>query len=142
LKTADLGAETATGYVAMIGIELPLLSRGQADAERARAHKRAAQARRAQLEREIPTEVRVAYERLVFAVEQAQTFRTEQLDRAQRLVAKAEAVYQGGEGSIVELLDAYRTAVSARLRSLTLLRRARAAKLALSSALGRRPEAL
>jgi outer membrane protein, heavy metal efflux system len=142
LKTADLGTETATGYIVMIGVELPLFSRGQADAERARAHRRAAQARRAQLEREIPTHVRIAYDGLAAAVERARTFRTEQLDRARALVVKAEAVYQAGEASIVELLDAYRTSVDARLRSLVLLRRAKAAELALSSALGRRPEAL
>lgn len=142
LVTVDLGTENATGYVAMIGIELPLFSRGQADAERARALQRAARARRALLEREIPTQVRIAYDRLDGAVERAQSFRTEQLDRAQALVAKAEAVYQGGEASIIELLDAYRTALDARLHYLDLLRRARAAELALSSTLGRRPEAL
>jgi cobalt-zinc-cadmium efflux system outer membrane protein len=142
VKTADLGTETATGYIAMIGIELPLFSRGQADAERAGAHERAARARRAQLEREIPTDVRVAREQLVSAVDQIQTFRTQQLDRAQALVSVAETVYHAGEGSVVELVDAYRTAVNARLRYLALLRRAKAAELALSLALGRRPESL
>lgn len=142
LKTADLGTDTATGYVAMIDLELPLFSRGQADAERARAHRRAAHARRAQLEREIPTRVRNAHDQLVAAVERAQRFRSEQLERAQALVTKAEAIYQGGEGSVVELLDAYRTAVDAHLHYLVLLRRAKLAELALSSALGRRPAAL
>lgn len=140
LKTADTGTEQALGYVASIGMELPMFSRGQAEAERARAHSRAAHARRAQLEREIPTEVHVAHERLVAAIAQASTFRTAQLDRAHALVAKAEAVYESGDGSVVELVDAYRAAVDARVRYLTLLRRARAAELALSLARGRRPQ--
>jgi cobalt-zinc-cadmium efflux system outer membrane protein len=140
LKTADLGTEQALGYVAAIGMELPLFSRGQAETERAEAHRRAARARRAQLEREIPIEVRVARERLIAATAQANTFRTAQLDRARALVLKAETVYESGEGSVVELLDAYRTAVNARLRYLGLLRRARAAELSLSLALGRRPQ--
>ncbi len=139
LKTADVGTDTATGYIAVIGVELPLFSRGQADSERAAARRRAARARRAQLERDIPTAVRIARDRLAAAIDQATTFRVEQLDRASALVAKAEAIYNGGEASVVELVDAYRTAVDARLRYLSLLRRAKSAELALSLALGRRP---
>lgn len=140
LKTAADGVEDATGYYAMIGVELPIFTRGQADAERARGQQRAARAHRSALEREISTQVRVAHERLAAAVDQARTFRTAQLERSASLVERAEAVYQGGEGSVVELLDAHRTSVEVRLRYLVLLRRAKRAALSLQLALGRRPE--
>lgn len=140
IKTADDGVDRATGYYAMVGIELPLFSRGQATAERARADQRAARARRAALEREISTRIQIAHARLTAAVEQVHTYRVAQLEPASALVAKAEAVYQGGEGSVVELLDAHRTAVEVRLRYLSLLRRAKQAELDLLVTLGRRPE--
>ncbi len=140
LKTAELGTETATGYTAMLSVELPLFSRGQADAQSARAARRQASARRKLLEQQIPVQVQIAADRLAAQQKATEVFRTAQLERSLGLVAKAESIYQSGEGSVVELLDAYRASSAARLRYLTLLRQAKAAQLELSYVLGQRPE--
>ncbi len=140
LKTADLGTGSATGYTAMLSVELPLFSHGQADAKSARAAKRTATARRQLLEQQVPVEVHIAQDRLASRNKAAGIFRTAQLERSVALVAKAESIYQSGDGSVVELLDAYRAASGARLRYLTLLRRAKAAQLDLSQVLGQRPK--
>jgi outer membrane protein, heavy metal efflux system len=63
-------------------------------------------------------------------------FREQALPTSERLTATAEAAYRAGEVGILELLDAYRSALDAELEATSLEQRARDAEIALSRALG------
>jgi cobalt-zinc-cadmium efflux system outer membrane protein len=66
----------------------------------------------------------------------AQRFREEALPTSERLTATAEAAYQAGEVGILELLDAYRTALEAEAEASQLERRAREIEIELGHAIG------
>ena len=63
-------------------------------------------------------------------------YRTGSVEPAAELVAIAEAAYQEGEYGILELLDAHRVALGARLRFLELAAAARRAAIELDRAVG------
>jgi cobalt-zinc-cadmium efflux system outer membrane protein len=135
--SADLGDETAHGYVIGLSLSIPIFDRGQGDTARALAEQRAAEADARSLENQVPAAVRLAHETLVRRVAQAQQFATSQLARLDQLLKTAETAYREGDASVVELLDAHRTARDARLRDLELRRDAKLAELDLRLALGR-----
>ncbi len=137
--SSDLGAESATGYVVGLSLHLPLFDRGAAARARADAAGRAAAADARLLEREVSSAIRIAYEAWTERAAQAARFESAQLAPLDQLLRSAETAYRDGGGSIVELLDAYRTAREARLRNLELRREASLAVLDLWLALGRRP---
>jgi cobalt-zinc-cadmium efflux system outer membrane protein len=66
----------------------------------------------------------------------ARLFREQALPTSERLTATAEAAYRAGEVGILELLDAYRTALDAEVEAAELERRAREAEIELTRALG------
>lgn len=139
VMSADLGTETAYGYVAGLSLSFPIFDRGQAAKARARAALRAATADVHTLERVVPAAVRSAHATLVSRVEQATTLATAQLARLEPLLRAAETGYREGDAGVVELLEAYRTARDARLRDLALRRDATSARLDLTLALGHLP---
>lgn len=141
IKTGEVGGETRIGYVAGIGLSLPVFDRGQAERERADAELRAAEAERRLLLRDVKLAVRVAHGALVRRIAQVERFEKEQLPRLDELVRRAEVSYGEGERSIFELLDAYRTAKELRLRHVELLRGAKQSALELQRAVGTRPDA-
>ncbi len=69
----------------------------------------------------------------------ARAFEAKQITSADALIKHAEKRYQGGAGSIVELVDAYRLAQRVRLRGLRLRLQARKAQLTLMQARGSVP---
>lgn len=135
----DAGTDRAFGYVAGLALNLPIFDRGSAAAARAEAARRAATADARWLERYVPDAIRTAHETWVARIEQARSFQATQLARLAQLLASAEAAYRDGGGTIVELLDAYRSAREARLHELELRRDASLAELDLWLALGGRP---
>lgn len=137
--SADVGAERAFGYVAGLALNLPIFDRGGAGRARADAARRDALAEAKLLERQVPDAIRIAHETWSARIEQAKAYRITQLARIDQLLRRAETGYREGGGSIVELLDAYRSARDARLRELELRRDASIAELDLWLALGRRP---
>ncbi len=137
--SADLGTETARGYVAGLAFSLPIFDRGRAARARADAARRAAVADTRVLERRVPEAIQIAYEEVTARAEQARAFQATQLARLDLLLRSAETGYREGGGGIVELLDAYRAARDARLHDLELRRDASLAELDLWLALGRRP---
>lgn len=137
--SSDVGTERAIGYVAGLSFNLPIFDRGAAGRARADAAGRAASADAKLLERQVPEAIRIAYETWSARIEQARTFQSTQLARLEQLLRSAETGYREGGNSIVELLDAYRSARDARLRDLELRRDASLAELDLWLALGRRP---
>jgi outer membrane protein, heavy metal efflux system len=139
VMSSDVGTESATGYVAGLSFNLPIFDRGAAGRARAEAARRAAGADARLLERAVPAELRIAHETWSARIEQEARFQSTQLARLDQLLRSAESAYRDGGGSIVELLDAYRSARDARLRDLELRREASLAELDLWLALGRRP---
>jgi outer membrane protein, heavy metal efflux system len=134
----DVATETAYGYVAGLSLNVPIFDRGGAARARADAARRAAIADAKLLERDVPNAIRIAHETWAARIDQAKAFQTTQLARLDQLLRSAESGYREGGGSIVELLDAYRSARDARLRELELRRDASVAELDLWLALGRR----
>ncbi len=137
--SADLGTETARGYVAGLSFSLPIFDRGRAAGARADAERRAAVADTRVLERRVPEAIQIAFEATIARADQARAFQTTQLARLDLLLRAAETGYREGGGNIVELLDAYRVARDARLHDLELRRDASLVELDLWLALGRRP---
>lgn len=139
VMSSDIGTESATGYVAGLSFNLPIFDRGAAARARADAAGRAATADARLLERQVPDAIRIAYDTWSARIDQATRFQSMQLARLDQLLRSAGTAYREGGGSIVELLDAYRSARDARLRDLELRRDASLAELDLWLALGRRP---
>ncbi len=139
LKTADLGTETATGFIAGISMSIPLFGRGQEDKARARAAKRLAVGETRVMEWRVPALIRAEYERLDRRNQQARRYAETQLTKLDALLRAAEVSYHEGERGIFELLDVYRTARAVRLRHLELRRETKTNELQLWRALGRRP---
>jgi outer membrane protein TolC len=135
----DVGTETAIGYTLGLSITLPIFDRGGAQAARARAARRVAEAEARVIETRAPAIVRARQATLARRIEQARKLAEGQLARLDLLLKTAETGYREGESSVVELLDAYQTARETRLRDLELRRDARLAELDLWRALGRRP---
>ncbi|MBC7978761.1 MAG: TolC family protein [Myxococcales bacterium] len=137
--SSDLGTGSASGYVAGLSFSLPIFDRGAAGRARADAARRTAAADARLLEREITSAIRIAYETWTERAAQVARFESAQLAPLEQLLRSAETAYRDGGGSIVELLDAYRTAREARLRNLELRRETSLAVLDLWRALGTRP---
>jgi len=139
VMSSDVGDQTAIGYTLGLSITLPIFDRGGAQAARARATRRVAEAEARVIETRAPAIVRARHATLARRIEQARTLAEGQLSRLDTLLKTAETGYREGESSVVELLDAYQTARETRLRNLELRRDARLAELDLWRALGRRP---
>lgn len=136
--TADLGDRTATGYVVGVELSLPVFDRRQGDRARARADRRIADAEAAWLERQIPTAVQTAHHTLTARIAQAQRIATGQLARLDVFLGAAETAFREGNATVVELLDAHRSARAVRIRALELRHQVARDKHALELALGQR----
>lgn len=139
LRHARSSNADAWGYVAGVSLGLPVFDHGQGEAARAHARLSSAAAAMKQLEQQATSEVLTAREAFSSALAQAARFERAQLPRLERLVRRAELSFQEGERPVFELLDAYRTARTIRLRQLELNHQARLADLELSRALGQSP---
>jgi cobalt-zinc-cadmium efflux system outer membrane protein len=138
--TQDVDPDTtAKGYTAGLALSLPIFDHGQADAARARAQQRAADAERDVLARTVPVAIRSRHQALLQTIGRARTVARDQLARLDQLLRSAETAYREGGGNVVELVDAYTTARDTRLRDLELRRDARLAEIDLWIALWRRP---
>lgn len=128
-KWQDSGATRESGMALSVSVPLPVFDRQQAGRQRAAAESLQARA-----------EYRVARSHaegeLLGLTRQVDGLRTAAADYRARAVAGsaellriAEAAYQGGESSLLELLDAYRGALEAETTALELEQRARAARI-------------
>jgi len=130
------GADVATGYTASVSATIPLFSRGGAEDKRGQAKMRRARAEQQVLSRDIGARVRAAHARLDSRVKRARAFEKRQLTQVRELVKKTESAYQGGEGTALELRDAYSQAANAELSYIELRYQSRIAELALRRAMG------
>ena len=136
LKRAGLPMARESGYSVGATVSVPLFDRGQAQVARAEAARARAGAERRTLRTRIEREVRVAHGAASRYRDLAERYRTGSVEPAAELVAIAEAAYQEGEYGILELLDAHRVALGARLRFLELAAAARRAAIELDRAVG------
>lgn len=125
-----------TGATLSLSIPLAVFVRGQANVAKANALLASSQAQSHLLMREAQSEVQGSWMQTIALRETADNFRRETLADTQALSRIAEKAYQAGEGSIVELLDAYRAQLDAELMGLELEWRARLASIELDNLAG------
>lgn len=136
LKRSAFAATTHSGYQVSIDLGIPLFSRGQASAGLAAAQRAVADAAAAFWRTRIEADVRSAHAALAIHQERAARYRDATAAVAEPLVATGRVGYEEGELGILELLDAHRQAVDARLRVLELTADARRAAIELDRAIG------
>lgn len=137
LKRSDVGAATVSGYQFSVDVSVPLFSRGQAAVALADARKAQAEAEAESWRTRIEADVRAAHAALAIQQERAARYRQAAADLAEPLAEIGRIAYQEGELGILELLDAERQALDARLRIADLAAAARRAAIELDRAIGR-----
>jgi outer membrane protein, heavy metal efflux system len=111
-NTIDLG----------ISIPLPLFNRNQGRLREARAESEAAQARARLTRNEVAARLQISYVQLTSALSSSRTLRGEVLPRAEKVLHSAEARYEVGDISLIELLPVRRNWAEVRLGCLESLR--------------------
>lgn len=137
LKRSGMGGLLHNGYQVSVELGVPLFNRGQAAAVQAQAQADRARAEAEALRLQIEADVRTAHTTVELRRAQTEAYRRSVADTAEPLVATARLAYEEGELGILELLDATRQAVDARLRSLEASALARRAAIELDRAIGR-----
>jgi outer membrane protein TolC len=137
LKRSDFGGTTSSGYQVSVDLSIPLFSRGQAATALATAQKARAQAEAESWRVQIEAEVGAAYNVARIQQERLTRYQESAAAIAEPLAKIGRVGYEEGELSILELLDADRQALEARLRILDLAAAARRAAIELDRAIGR-----
>lgn len=115
-KTQSLpGTETTFGFTAALTVELPLWNGGQTNVDARRNRRFEAQARLEAARRQVQTEVRTAIGDLRSYRSRIETVSQDVLADTDSLLENAEYVYQEGDITLFELLDAIESARSAAL---------------------------
>jgi cobalt-zinc-cadmium efflux system outer membrane protein len=133
-KTTMVRGAEDTGPVLGVALSIPLFNRGQGERGVARAEADLLRARSDALAREVEAQVEAAHAEA--AARRAAEQRYAAAGDPDDLMTIARAAYDGGAMRILELLDAYRTALAARLRKLDLHAAARRAEVTLGRAAG------
>lgn len=128
--------EADSGAIIGGGVSLPIFNRNQDELLRANAELAILNAQRTLLVTRTRGEVGGLTAEARELRNAARRFRDEALPTSNRLTATAEAAYRAGEVGILELLDAYRTALDAEIEAADFERRAREAEIELTRALG------
>ena len=136
LKRAGAPAARESGYAVTATVALPLFDRGQAQTARAAAAQARTEAERRALRTRIEGEVRAAHVAASGYRALADRYQVESVEPAAELVSIAAVAYEEGEYGILELLDAHRVMLGARLRLLDLSAAARRAAIDLDRAVG------
>jgi len=115
-KTQNVpGSETTFGFTAALNVELPLWNGGQTHVDATRNRRNEAQARLEAARRQVRTDVRTAMEDLRSYRARIETVSQDVLADTDSLLQNAEYVYQEGEITLFELLDAIESARAAML---------------------------
>jgi outer membrane protein, heavy metal efflux system len=136
LKRSDLGGTTSSGYQVSLDVAIPLFSRGQAATALATAQKARAQAEAESWRLLIEADVRAAYNVASIQQERLTHYQEAAAAIAEPLAQIGRVGYEEGELSILELLDADRQALDARLQILELAAAARRAAIDLNRVIG------
>lgn len=137
LKRSDLAGTISSGYQVSVDLAIPLFSRGQAATALATAQKARALAESESWRLQIEAEVGAAYNVATIYHERLARYQEAAAAIAEPLARIGRVGYEEGELSILELLDAERQALDARLQILDLAAAARRAAIELDRAIGR-----
>jgi cobalt-zinc-cadmium efflux system outer membrane protein len=136
LKRSDLGGTTSSGYQVSVDLSVPLFSRGQAATALATAQMARAQAEAELWRLQIEAEVGAAYNVAKIHQDRLARYQEAAAAIAEPLAQIGRVGYEEGELSILELLDADRQALDARLQILELAAAARRAAIELDRVIG------
>ena len=136
LKRSDLGGTASSGYQFTVDLSVPLFSRGQAATALATAQQTRAEAEAESWRLLIEAEVRSTYNVLKVHQERATRYQESAAAVAEPLAKIGRVGYEEGELSILELLDADRQALEARLKVVELAAAARRAAIELDRVVG------
>lgn len=128
-KRVDGGLGSESGMALSLAVPLPVFDRQQAGQQRAAAEAQQARAEYRLAKSRTEGELRGLYRQAEGLRATAADYRSLTLNSAPALLRVAETAYQGGESSLLELLDAYRGALEAETTTLELEQRAREARI-------------
>lgn len=137
LKRSEIAGATGSGYQVSVDLAVPLFSRGQTATALAHAQKSRATAEAESWRLQIEADVRAAYAVATIQQERVTRYQESAAAIAEPLARIGRVGYEEGELSILELLDADRQALEARVRLLDLAAAARRAAIDLDRAIGR-----
>jgi cobalt-zinc-cadmium efflux system outer membrane protein len=139
-KSVELADKRLNGFIASGAIPLPFFDRNQDDAMRAAAEAQVARGQRRLELTEAAGEMRGVHAQAARLVDAARSARSVGTQEWVALTQTAEAAYDGGEGGILELVDAYRAQLAGELQTLELEWRARRARIELDRLIGEGPQ--
>lgn len=128
-KYVDNGSTQNNGVALSLSVPLPVFDRQQAGRQRAAAEALQARAEYRLAKRRAEGELRGLYRQAESLRTTAAEFRSGAVADSPELLRIAETAYQGGESSLLELLDAYRGALETEVTALELEQRARLARI-------------
>jgi len=118
-KSSSVGAGDV-GSVVAVHVALPLFDRSQPEQAAARARRAQAEAQRDALRAALRSQIAAWREVVVERRQGAERYRAAAIQSAADLERIAQVSYDAGERGILELLDAHRSAATARLRQAAL----------------------
>lgn len=130
-KRIDEANRVDRGLIVALSLPMPLFDRGQASQQRALARASEVRAQRELAAATAHAELRGLWQQTMQLRAAAEHFRRVSLASSRELTRIADAAYRGGEGGILELLDAYRAELEAETTALELELRARLARIEL-----------
>lgn len=139
-KRIDNGVTRDNGTVVSLSVPLPLFDRQQAGEKRAAAEAFTVRGDLGLARAHAEGELRGLHRQLERLVTAAADYRSRAIGDSAALLRIAEAAYQGGESSLLELLDAYRGALEADMTALDLEWKARQARIDYDLLTGSVPE--
>lgn len=130
-KRVEETNRTDNGPIVALSVTLPLFDRGDANRQRAQARASTLRAEQSLIYAKVEAELRGIWRQAAELRLAAASFRRDSLGSSRELTRIAEAAYRGGEGNVLELLDAYRAELEAETTTLDLELRARLARIEL-----------
>lgn len=128
-KKSDNGFATDHGAIVSLSVPLPLFDRQQAGAQRAVAEAMTARAELGLAKHRAEGDLRGLHRQVEHLTTAAADYRAQAVSTVPELLRIAEAAYQGGESTLLELLDAYRGALDTESTALDLEWQARTARI-------------
>jgi outer membrane protein, heavy metal efflux system len=128
-KYVDNGSTQDKGVALSLSVPLPVFDRQQAGQQRAAAEALQARAEYRLVRSRAEGELRGLYRQAEGLRATAADYRSRAVAASSELLRIAEIAYQGGESSLLELLDAYRGALETETTALELEKRARNARI-------------
>jgi outer membrane protein, heavy metal efflux system len=128
-KYVDNGSTQDKGVALSLSVPLPVFDRQQAGQQRAAAEALQARAEYRLVRSRAEGELRGLYRQAEGLRATAADYRSRAVAASPELLRIAEIAYQGGESSLLELLDAYRGALETETTALELEKRARDARI-------------